>query len=71
LNAIGAYAGAWVCTVVLAATGWMAPLYGTVFGPLGSVAGPHGQSLAFAIGFVAVWAAIVWLLDRLGWYWKV
>lgn len=71
LNAIGAYAGAWICTVLLAATGWMEPLYATVFGPLGAVVGPYGQSLAFAIAFVAVWALVVWALDRRGWYWKV
>ncbi|WP_235538461.1 acyltransferase family protein [Pelomonas sp. Root1444] len=71
LNAIGAYAGAWMCTLLLAATGWMAPLYGNVFGPLGAVVGPAGQSLAFAVAFVAVWAAIVWVLDKAGWYWKV
>lgn len=71
LNAIGAYAGAWMCTVLLAATGWMAPLYGAVFAPLGRFTGPEGQSLAFAIAFVAVWALIVRVLDRLGWYWKV
>jgi predicted acyltransferase len=71
LNAIGAYAGAWMCTLLLAATGWMAPLYGNVFGPLGAFVGPAGQSLAFAVAFVAVWAAIVWALDKAGWYWKV
>ena len=71
LNAIGAYAGAWMCTLLLAATGWMAPLYGDVFGPLGAFVGPAGQSLAFAVAFVAVWAAIVWALDKAGWYWKV
>ena len=71
LNAIGAYAGAWISTVLLAATGWMAPLYARVFGPVGAWAGPQAQSLAFAIAFVAAWAAIVWVLDRRGWYWKV
>ncbi|MBW8847333.1 MAG: DUF5009 domain-containing protein [Burkholderiales bacterium] len=71
LNAIGAYAGAWTCTVLLEGFGWMAPLYRTVFGPLGPLVGPYGQSLAFAIAFVSVWAAIVWALDRRGWYWKV
>lgn len=71
LNAIGAYAGAWMCTVVLEGFGWMGPLYRTVFGPLGPLLGPQGQSLAFAVAFVAVWAAIVRWLDRRGWYWKV
>jgi len=71
LNAIGAYAGAWMCTVLLAATGWMEPLYRGVFEPLGRFVGPEGQSLSFAVAFVAVWAVIVWALDRRGWYWKI
>ncbi|KQV56473.1 hypothetical protein ASC95_28875 [Pelomonas sp. Root1217] len=71
LNAIGAYAGAWMCTVLLAATGWMEPLYRTVFGPLGARLGPHVQSLAFALAFVAVWAIIVWALDRGRLHWKI
>jgi hypothetical protein len=60
-----------MCTLLLAATGWMAPLYRTVFGPLAAFVGPAGQSFAFAVAFVAVWAAIVWALDKAGWYWKV
>ncbi|MFG6464087.1 acyltransferase family protein [Roseateles sp. DXS20W] len=71
LNAIGAYAGAWMCTVLLAATGWMAPLYRGVFAPVGARLGPEAQSLSFALAFVAVWAVIVWVLDRRGWYWKI
>ena len=71
LNAIGTYAGAWMCTVFLAGFGWMEPLYRAVFGPLGARVGPHGLSLAFAVAFVAVWAVIVWALDKRGWYWKV
>ena len=70
-NAIGAYAGAWICTLLLAKTGWMGWLYPTAFGPLGARVGPDGQSLAFAITFVGAWAVIVWVLDRRGWYWKV
>lgn len=71
LNAIGAYAGAWMCTVALEGFGWMEPLYRTVFGPLQPLIGPFGQSLAFAVVFVAVWAAIVWALDKRHWYWKI
>lgn len=71
LNAIGAYAGAWMSTVLLEGSGWMRPLYDTVFGPLAPLLGPQGQSLAFALAFVAVWAVIVWVLDRRGWYWKI
>ena len=57
--------------LLLAATGWMEPLYRTVFGSVGARRGPYAQSLAFALAFVAVWAVIVWVLDRRGWYWKV
>jgi len=71
LNAITAYAGAWVCTVLLAKTGWMTWLYPTVFGLVGAKLGPQAQSLAFALAFVAVWALIVWVLDKRRWYWKV
>ena len=71
LNAIGAYAGAWMCTVLLATTGWMDPIYRTVFGPVGLLFSPQGQSLAFALAFVAVWALIVWALAKRGWYWKI
>lgn len=71
LNAIGAYAGAWMCTVLLAATGWMQPLYRTVFGPVGAALGAQAQSLAFALAFVGVWALIVWALDKRRLYWKI
>lgn len=71
LNAIGAYAGAWMCAVFLEGFGWMQPLYRTVFGPLQPLIGPDGQSLAFALAFVAVWAVIVWALDRHRLYWKI
>jgi predicted acyltransferase len=71
VNAIGAYAVAWGVAVCLAGFGWMPPLYRTVFGPLGRVVGPDGQSLAFALVFVAMFAAFVRWLDRRGWYWKV
>ncbi len=71
LNAIGAYAGAWMCTVLLAGFGWMEPLYRTVFGPLQPMVGPYGQSLSFAIAFVAVWAVVVTVLDKRRLYWKV
>lgn len=71
LNAIGAYAGAWMSAVLLEGLGWMKPLYDTVFGPLQPMLGPDGQSLAFALAFVAAWAAVVWALDRRGWYWKI
>ncbi|MGM9513311.1 acyltransferase family protein [Roseateles sp. DB2] len=71
VNAMAAYAGAWMCTVFLEGFGWMAPLYGTVFAPIGSAFGPEIQSLSFALAFVAVWTGIVLLMDRRRWYIKL
>jgi predicted acyltransferase len=71
VNAIAAYAGAWMCTVALEASGLMAPLYAGAFGWLAPLVGPHGQSLAFALAFVGVWALVVRALDRRGIYFKV
>jgi predicted acyltransferase len=71
LNAVGAYAGAWVCSILLAWSGWMAPLYAKVFGPIGVKLGPEAQSLAFALAFVGVFAVIVAVADRRRWYWKI
>ncbi|MDL5034644.1 heparan-alpha-glucosaminide N-acetyltransferase domain-containing protein [Pelomonas sp. APW6] len=71
VNAIAAYAGAWMCTVFLEGFGWMGPLYRTVFAPIGAAFGPEFQSLSFACVFVLVWTAIVWLMDRQRWYIKL
>ncbi|MEL4180238.1 acyltransferase family protein [Roseateles sp. PN1] len=71
VNAIAAYGGAWMCTVLLEGFGLMAPLYAHGFAWLQPLVGPWGQSLAFALAFVAVWAVIVKLLDRRGIYFKV
>ena len=71
VNAIGAYAVAWVAAVFLEGFGWMEPLYRRVFDPIGALVGPYGQSLAFALVFVGVFAVFVRWLDRRGWYWKI
>ena len=71
VNAIAAYAGAWMCTVFLEGFGWMGPLYRTVFAPIGSAFGPEFQSLSFACVFVLVWTGLVWLMDRQRWYIKL
>ena len=71
VNAIAAYAGAWMCTVFLEGFGWMSPLYAHGFGWLGAWLGPHAQSLGFALAFVGVWWLIVRELDRRRWYWKI
>ncbi|UXH78908.1 acyltransferase family protein [Roseateles amylovorans] len=71
VNAIAAYAGAWICTVVLEGSGGMAPLYAHGFGWLASIVGPEGRSLAFALVFVGVWWAVVRLMDARRIYIKV
>lgn len=71
LNAIAAYAGAWMCTVLLEGFGLMAPIYAKGFGWLEPLVGPFGRSLAFALVFVAVWAVIVRVLDKRRIYIKV
>jgi predicted acyltransferase len=71
VNAIAAYAGAWMCTVFLEGFGWMGPVYGRGFGWLAPWVGPFGQSLAFALVFVTVWWAIVRWMDRRRIYIKV
>ncbi|MDY0745160.1 heparan-alpha-glucosaminide N-acetyltransferase domain-containing protein [Paucibacter sp. R3-3] len=71
VNAIAAYAGAWMCTVFLEGFGWMGPVYAQGFGWLEPLVGPYGRSLAFAVVFVAVWWVIVKLLDERGIYIKV
>lgn len=71
VNAIAAYAGAWMCTVLLESLGLMRPLYAAGFGWIDRLAGPFNASLAFALAFVTVWALIVRLLDRRGIYIKV
>jgi predicted acyltransferase len=70
-NAIAAYAGAWMCTVVLEGFGLMKPLYEHGFGWLLPLVGPYGQSLAFALAFVSAWSLIVRELDRRQIYIKV
>lgn len=71
VNAIAAYAGAWISTVLLEGFGWMGPLYAHGFGWLGAIVGPYGQSLGFALAFVAVWWAVVRWMDARRLYIKV
>lgn len=71
VNAIAAYAGAWMCTVLLEGMGWMAPLYAAGFSWIGRLAGPSAASLAFALVFVTIWALIVRWMDARGWHIKI
>ncbi|MDH5824593.1 heparan-alpha-glucosaminide N-acetyltransferase domain-containing protein [Luteimonas sp. RD2P54] len=67
-NAIVAYAGSAAMVYLLIAAGWLEPLYRIGFGWLAPLFGPFLPSLAFAVAFVAVWWAVVYAMDRRGWY---
>ncbi|WP_349740438.1 acyltransferase family protein [Roseateles cavernae] len=72
VNAITAYAGAWVMSVVLAALGWQAAIYqGWLLPTVGAALGAEAASLAFALAFVAVWWPLMRVLDRQRIYIKV
>jgi predicted acyltransferase len=43
-------------------------IYDTVYA---SWLSPKDASLLFALSYVALWAAILYVLDRRKWYWKV
>jgi len=64
VNAIAAYAGAWLMVCVLVALHLMEPLYRIGFGWIMPLAGPYVASLAYAMAFVAVWWMPMRLLDR-------
>lgn len=68
INAIAAYAGAWLATCLLEGSGAMAPLYDALFrAPLTPLMGPFLPSLLFA----AVFTGLFWLamhgFERRGW----
>jgi predicted acyltransferase len=67
VNAIAAYAGAWLGSILLAASGLMPRLYDGVFGTLFGRFGPEAQSLSFALATVAVWWVVMVAMDR----WKI
>jgi len=62
VNAIAAYAGAWLMVVALGALGWA----GRGFGGLTPWIGPEGASLAHALAFVGLWWLVVAGMDRRG-----
>ncbi|MCX2860602.1 heparan-alpha-glucosaminide N-acetyltransferase domain-containing protein [Paucibacter sp. PLA-PC-4] len=72
VNAITAYAGAWVMSVVLAALGWQTAIYQDWLLPtIGAALGAQAASLAFSLAFVALWWLLMRLLDRHRIYIKV
>ena len=65
INAIAAYAAAWLAVCVLEGLHWGAPLYEAGFGWIVPLLGPKAASLAYAIAFVTVfWAGTVLLARR-------
>ena len=65
INAIAAYALAWLVVCALEGLRWGAPLYQAGFGWVVPLFGPKAASLAYAIAFVGVfWAGTVLLARR-------
>jgi predicted acyltransferase len=66
INAIAAYALAWLVVCALEGAHWGAPLYQAGFGWVVALFGPKAASLAYAMTFVAVFWAGATLLARRG-----
>jgi len=71
VNAIAAYAGAWLAVCVLEGLHWGGPLYRVAFEWMTPITGAHVPSLAYAVAFVGVWWGVVVLLDRRKLYFKI
>ena len=66
INAIVAYAAAWLAVCVLEGMRWLGPLYAHGFGWAAPWVGPFVPSLAYAIAFVALFWAAAHALERRG-----
>lgn len=72
VNAIAAYAGSAFMLYALVAAGWLEPLYAHGFaGWITPRFGPYMASLAYALCFVALWWAVVRVLDARRIYFKI
>jgi predicted acyltransferase len=71
VNAIAAYAGAWLMVCILEALKVGGPLYRNGFAWMTPSTGPYVPSLVYALAFVALWWAVVRWLDRRRIYFKV
>ena len=68
VNALAAYAGAWLATCVLAWTGLDQLIYQQLFaGKLATLSSPDFASLAFALAFTLVFAGLMLVLNKRGW----
>jgi len=66
VNAIAAYAGAWLTTCALEGLHWGTPLYLHGFAWLTPWLGPAGASLAYALVFTGFWWALMRVLAQRG-----
>ena len=66
INAIAAYAGAWLAVCALEGLQWGAPLYATLAAPLVPRVGAAGASLAYALVFTAFWWVLMRVLAQRG-----
>lgn len=72
VNAIAAYAGSWIATCVLAATGLMDLVYANFFTQfLSPIVGPYMSSFLFALLFTGIFAGLMFMLRRLGWRFSI
>jgi predicted acyltransferase len=71
VNAIAAYAGAWLMACVLEGLHWGQSLYREAFEWMTPITGPYVPSLAYALIFVGLWWLIVAWLDRRKLYIKI
>lgn len=72
VNAIFAYAGSWILTCVLAATGAQDWMYAQVFTAwLTPVWGAYMSSMSFALAMTLVFGGIVWGLRRISWRFSI
>ncbi|PXV53254.1 Predicted acyltransferase [Dyella jiangningensis] len=72
VNAVAAYAGSELMQILLPALGVQGPLYQHAFADwITPLAGPYIASLAYAVVFVAMWWAVVAVMDRRKLYLKL
>ncbi|MBC3809107.1 DUF1624 domain-containing protein [Undibacterium seohonense] len=72
VNAIAAYAGSWVATCLLAATGLMDVFYANYFTKfLSPIFGAYMSSLLFALMFTGIFASLMLILRVRGWRFSI
>ena len=70
-HAITAYVLAWLGVCILGVTAWQAPLWATLQQVLGPSWPAPAVSLAWALSFLPLWWAVLWLMDARGWRWRI